>query len=73
MSTSRRLLSRIGLAALALLVVVEIFIPLHAHFSIADFFSFHALFGFGSCVLMVIGAKGLSFILKRKEDYYDDS
>ena len=32
---------------------------------------FYALFGLGSGAALVIVARGLRFLLKRKEDYYD--
>ncbi len=37
-----------------------------------DLYGFHGVYGFGACVLLVLGAKQLRKILMRKEDYYDD-
>ena len=35
-------------------------------------FGFYCIYGFISCVLLVLIAKGLRKILMRPEDYYDD-
>jgi hypothetical protein len=56
---------------LALTVIAEFFIKLHPHFKIESVFSFHALYGFIACVIMVVFAKLLGFLIKRKDDYYD--
>ena len=34
-------------------------------------FGFYAIFGFLSCVGLIIFAKFLGFLIKRKDDYYD--
>jgi hypothetical protein len=60
-----------AIVILALTVIAEIVIVLHPHFKIESLFSFHALFGFFSCVVMVVFAKLLGFLVKRKDDYYD--
>ena len=61
-----------GLIILLLTIVAEPFITLHPHFSIEHLFSFYALFGFISCVVMVVVAILLGVLVKRKDDYYDD-
>ncbi len=61
-----------GCIILGLTILAEPFIDLHPHFSIEGLFSFHAVFGFISCVAMVIFAKWLGYLVKRKDDYYDD-
>ena len=43
----------------------------HAHFDFEHWFGFYGFFGFVSCVGLVLAAKILRVILKRKEDYYD--
>ncbi|MEJ2094509.1 MAG: hypothetical protein P8X93_04930 [Gammaproteobacteria bacterium] len=62
---------RIGLAVLAITVIVEWFVSLHPYFTIEKVFAFHAIFGFLSCVAMVLFAKVLGFFIKRRDDYYD--
>lgn len=61
-----------GIVILLLTIAMEIFMHRHAYFSIADWFSFHAVYGFFGCVAMVLFAKFLGFFIKRSEDYYND-
>ncbi|WP_197911793.1 hypothetical protein [Kineobactrum salinum] len=56
---------------LLLIVLLQLLIPVKGYFGIDSWFGFGALFGFLSCVLMVIVAKLLGAILKRPDDYYD--
>lgn len=67
---SIRLMWRIFWAVLALTVALEIVIKVKGYFGVDDWMGFGAAFGFFSCVLMVVFAKGLGFILKRDQDYY---
>lgn len=67
---SIRKLWYLGISILGLTVIAEFFIHLHAHFENTAWFSFYAVFGFFSCVALVLFAKLLGFLLKRKEDYY---
>ena len=60
-----------AIVILALTVIAELFVKLHPHFKIESVFSFHALYGFLTCVAMVIFAKLLGYLIKRKDDYYD--
>ena len=60
-----------GSVMLALLVAVEFLVHPHGYFGIDDTFAFNAWFGFAACVAMVVGAKGLGFLLKREDTYYD--
>ena len=68
---------RIGIGFLIGLVVLDA-LPLfvdkhHAHTRAEHLPGFWALFGFGACVLIIIGSKafGHAGIMKR-EDYYDE-
>lgn len=61
---------RIFLAILALTVIAEIGVHLHPHFEVEGIFGFHAAYGFITCALMIIVAKGLGLILKRQDTYY---
>ena len=56
----------------ALTLVPELFIERHAYFGIDHFFSFFAILGFIACALLILFAKGLGFLLKKNEDYYDE-
>lgn len=62
-----------GSALLALTVVLQLVVPIKGYFGVDGWFGFGAAFGFVSCLLMVLVAKGLGYVLKRREDYYRDS
>lgn len=62
----------IGLiAVLALTVIAGLFIDFHDHFGVESSVGFYAWYGFGTCVLMVVGAKLLGKVLKRPDNYYE--
>ncbi|PIR38899.1 MAG: hypothetical protein COV35_05310 [Alphaproteobacteria bacterium CG11_big_fil_rev_8_21_14_0_20_39_49] len=44
----------------------------HNKFEIANYRFFNAIFGFASCVAIVIVSKVLGVFLKRKENYYKE-
>lgn len=66
-----RWLWRGGLLLLAVAVLAQWGVPLHAWFGIDGWFGFYAVFGFASCVAMVLLAKALGWVLKRPDSYYD--
>ena len=68
-----RLLWRLFAAALALLVVAQTLVYVKGYFGVDAWFGFGAVFGFLSCLAMVLFAKALGYVLKRNEDYYDES
>ena len=57
---------------LALTVAAQLFFYVKGYFGIDGWPGFAAVFGFLSCLAMVLVAKGLGFVLKRPEDYYDE-
>ena len=57
---------------LALTVLAQIFIKIKGYFGLDGTFGFGAWFGFLACLAMVLVAKALGVLLKRREDYYDD-
>ena len=59
------------IAVLALTVIAKLFVESHPYFAIEGVFAFNAWYGFGACVAMVVGAKALAVLLKRKDTYYD--
>lgn len=59
------------IVVLVLTVAAQFFIELHPHFEAEGWFGFYAGYGFIVCVAMVVGAKVLGMVLKRKETYYD--
>ncbi len=68
--TTIKLLWRVFAAVLALTVLAQVFINVKGYFSVDGWFAFGAVFGFLSCLAMVLVAKGLGFFLKRDENYY---
>ncbi len=66
------LLWRVFAAVLALLVLAQAFVYVKGYFNVDAWFGFGAVFGFLSCLAMVLFAKGLGYALKRNEDYYDE-
>ena len=67
-----RRLWQIFIAVLALSVLAELAIEAHAHFAVERLFGFNALYGFLACAALILIAKGLGFVLKRRDTYYDD-
>jgi len=65
-----RVLKWISGLILALTVLAQFFVPVHAYFSVDSWPGFYAGFGFLSCVAMVLFAKVLGWLLKRPDDYY---
>jgi hypothetical protein len=61
----------VGIIVLAVLLVIGELIERHPHFAGENIIGFNAWFGFGSCVVMVVVAKLLGFVLKRKDTYYE--
>jgi hypothetical protein len=59
-------------AILAATVLADLFIEHHPYFGLDGTFGFGAWFGFASCVALIVVAKALGAILKRRDTYYDD-
>jgi len=66
-----RLLWKIFIAVLVALVLAQALIYVKGYFGVDGWFGFGAAFGFLSCLAMVLFAKGLGYVLKRPDDYYD--
>tara|TARA_B110000211_G_scaffold202085_1_gene234017 strand:+ start:29 stop:346 length:318 start_codon:yes stop_codon:yes gene_type:complete len=67
-----RLLWRGGIAMLFLLVMADFFIHAHPYFQIDGTFGFFSWFALVTCISMVLFAKALGLLLKRKDTYYDN-
>ena len=61
-----------GCVVLALALAAELLIPLKGHHGFDEFFGFPALFGFLSCVVLVLVSKLLGLLLGRREAFYDE-
>lgn len=64
------LLWKVFIGILALTVIAQLAIGVKGYFGVDGWFGFGAAFGFLACLIMVIVAKGLGYVLKRDEDYY---
>ena len=67
-----KLIWRIFIAILVLTVLAELAIEAHPHFALERLFGFNALYGFLSCAVLIVIAKALGFVLKRRDTYYDE-
>ena len=56
---------------LVFLIVIQFIFPIYGHFVIEGWLAFAAWFGFLSCVVMVVVAKILGFLVKREDSYYE--
>jgi hypothetical protein len=65
-----RLLWRVFAVVLAVSVAVQLLFPVKGKFGVDGWLGFGAVFGFLSCLAMVLFAKGLGWFLKRDEKYY---
>ena len=63
---------RIFLLSLAASMLAQLLIEAHPHFAIEGWFAFNALYGFFACAALILIAKALGVLLKRKDDYYRD-
>jgi len=59
-------------AILALTLFAQFFVHIYEYFTVDGWPGFYAIFGFLSCVAMVLFAKVLGFVLKRPDNFYDD-
>jgi hypothetical protein len=67
-----RRLWRVFIAILVLTVVAQLAVEAHPHFALEGWFAFNALYGFLACAALILIAKGLGVLLKRRDDYYAD-
>lgn len=70
--TTIELLWKIFAAALGLSVLADLFVHHHSSFGVDGTFGFGAWFGFVSCGVLVLVAKGVSLLLQRPDHYYGE-
>ncbi len=68
-NVKRLIQSLAGLSALT--VLADFFYHKHADYDFQGWIGFDAVYGFVSCVLLVLAAKQLRRLVMRDEDYYD--
>jgi len=57
--------------ALAVLLILDFFIPRHGYFPWESYPDFFAAYGFLACMLLILVARLTRRFVKREEDYYD--
>ena len=67
-----RILWVIFAGVLGLTLLADFLFDAHGHFGPNDTFGFNAWYGLLVCVAMIILAKGLGLVLKRRQTYYTD-
>ena len=68
---SIRVLWIVFVAVLAVLAVGDVFLYGHPYFGLDGTFAFYAWYGLLTCVVMILLAKAMGVLLKRKDTYYD--
>jgi hypothetical protein len=63
---------KIFIAVLAATVAAQLFIDSHPHFAVERLFAWNALYGLLACAALILVARSLGLLLKRRDDYYDD-
>jgi uncharacterized membrane protein len=56
----------------AVLFVLDFVIHRHFEYAVEGWYGFYGIYGFVACVFLVLAAKEMRKIVRRKEDYYDD-
>jgi len=65
-----RLLWWVFSVVLALTVAAQLIFKVKGYFGVDDWLGFGAVYGFLACLVMVLVAKALGWVLKRPADYY---
>lgn len=60
------------IGVLAVIVLAQTVIPIKGYFAVDGWFGFGAVYGFVSCLLMVLVAKVVGVVLKRPREYFGD-
>jgi len=68
---NRRLVRRVLYVLCALALGADFLVHRHVDHPWEALPGFYALYGFVACVLLVLGAKEMRKVLRRREDYYD--
>jgi hypothetical protein len=67
-----RLLWIVFIVILGLTVAAGFWVAGEPHFEIERLFAFNAMYGFLVCAAMILLAKGLGLLLKRRDTYYEE-
>jgi hypothetical protein len=72
MKDTIRRLWQLFIAALALSLLAQLAIEPQPHFALERWLGFNALYGFLACAALILIARALGVLLKRRDDYYAD-
>jgi hypothetical protein len=67
-----KLLWIVFVVVLALTVIAGVWLTEEPHFEIERLFAFNAAYGFVVCAAMILVAKVLGMLLKRRDTYYEE-
>lgn len=67
-----RRLWQLFIGILMFTLFAQYFVHVHGYFMVDEAPAFYAFFGFVSCLAMVVVAKLLGLLLKRKDTFYDE-
>jgi hypothetical protein len=67
-----KLLWIVFVVVLALTVIAGVWLTEEPHFEIERLFAFNAAYGFVVCAAMILVAKVLGVLLKRRDTYYEE-
>jgi len=68
---SIRVLWIVFVAVLAIVVAGDVVVARYPYFGLDGTFAFYAWYGFLTCVGMILFARAVGLLLKRKDTYYD--
>lgn len=68
-----RFLWIISVVILTLTVLAGVFVDRHGYFGLDGSFAFNAWYGFATCIGMILLAKALGLLLKRRDSWYDSN
>ncbi len=60
------------IAVLALTLVAEAFVAAQPHFEVERLYAFNAVYGFLACAGLIVVARAIGLVLKRRDGYYDE-
>lgn len=67
-----RRLRQVFIAILALTLLAQLIIDVHPHFDVERTFGAYAIYGFAACAALILIARAIGLLLKRRDDYYRD-
>jgi hypothetical protein len=67
-----RRLWQVFIAILALTLLAQFAIELDPHFEVERLFGGYAIYGFAACAALILIARAIGLLLKRRDDYYRD-